>query len=67
MNRIEDIIRQLENQKAAIERASAALREVDGAEAPQKTLPEFGPAVKHAAKNRRSEGQKKRWAAKAGG
>jgi 1,4-alpha-glucan branching enzyme len=61
------IIDQLERQKAAIKRALAALREVEGIAVP---APGAGtPAVRKAgrpplARNRRSEGQKKRWAAK---
>jgi hypothetical protein len=61
------IIDQLERQRAAIERALAALREVD---APVAAAPALsGPAARKLgrpplARNRRSEGQKKRWAAK---
>lgn len=53
------IITQLEKQKAAIERALAALREVDGVEpvAP-------APAAKRKVSNKRSLAQKARWAAK---
>jgi hypothetical protein len=61
------IIDQLERQEAAIERALTALREVDGIAPP--APPASVPAARKAglpplARNRRSEGQKKRWAAK---
>jgi hypothetical protein len=57
-----NIIAQLERQMTAIEKALAALREVEGIEAPAPPAteaPRKGPV-----KNRRSEGQKRRWAAK---
>ena len=57
------IISQLERQKEAIERALAALREVDGV-----TTPDPAPATpstrKSKASNKRSLAQKARWAAK---
>jgi hypothetical protein len=53
------IISQLEKQKAAIERALAALREVDGGAPVART-----PAAKRKATNKRSLAQKARWAAK---
>ena len=56
MNGIGDVIRQLESQKAAIERALEALRHVDGNEAPA--------AAPSSANDRRSAAQKKRWAAR---
>jgi hypothetical protein len=59
MNGFDGIIKQLEAQKAAIEKALAALREVDGIGAPAISLP---PASK--ADDRLSTGQKARWAAK---
>lgn len=55
---IAGIIEQLERQKAAIERALEALREVDGV-APTSSQP-----VADTPGNKRSEGQKARWAAK---
>ena len=58
------IIAQLERQKAAIERALEALREVEGIEAPTpKATPAKRSSVRGAV-DRRSEGQRKRWAAK---
>ena len=61
------IIAQLERQKAAIERALAALREIGTAAAP--APPASAPSARKpgktpSARNLRSEGQKKRWAAK---
>jgi hypothetical protein len=50
------IIKQLEAQKAAIERALAALRVVDQTEAPASAAPN--------AHDRRSGSQRERWAAK---
>jgi Mg2+ and Co2+ transporter CorA len=66
------IIEQLERQKAAIERALAALREVDGTVAAAATAAPASsePATRNAnsgKRNRRSEGQRKRWAAKKAG
>jgi hypothetical protein len=64
------IIAQLERQKTAIERAIAALREVDGTEASAPAAaPSSSPATRKSGRsakqrNLRSEGQKKRWAAK---
>ena len=58
------IINQLERQKTTIERALAALREID---APASASTSNGPitqTVTRAVRNRWSEGQKKRWAAK---
>jgi uncharacterized membrane protein len=52
------IITQLEQQKAAIERALTALHSLDG------NSPEQAPHASTPAQNRRSEGQRKRWAAK---
>ena len=61
------IINQLDRQKAAIERALAALREVEGTAAPAPAS--AGSArrkkvITASGQNRRSEGQKRRWAAK---
>jgi len=65
---LKGIIAQLERQKVAIEKALAALREVDGIEAPAPPAPvASSPATRKSnasARRRRSEGQKKRWAAK---
>jgi hypothetical protein len=60
------IIDQLERQKAAIERALAALREVEGTAtaAPASREPATRNATSSGRRNRRSEAQKKRWAAK---
>jgi hypothetical protein len=64
------IVAQLEHQKTAIEQALAALREIEGVVAPAATAsPSSAPAKrrgrpKGSGLNRRSEGQKKRWAAK---
>jgi hypothetical protein len=64
MDGLKSIIAQLERQRTAIERALAALREVDGVETPV-PVPATQPATrKRASKNRRSEAQKARWAAK---
>jgi hypothetical protein len=60
------IITQLERQKTAIERALAALRAVEGGEAPATAPPvqmERAAAAPPVA-NKRSEAQRKRWAAK---
>ena len=60
------IIAQLERQRSAIDRALEALREVEGTETPT-VAPIKRAAVKAPAKSaadRRSEGQRKRWAAK---
>jgi hypothetical protein len=54
------IISQLEKQKVAIERALAALREVDGGTPVAPTT----PTAKRKAINKRSLAQKARWAAK---
>ena len=65
---IAGIIAQLERQKEAIERALVALREVDGFAPPAATEPASSEpptrAVSGSRRNGRSEGQKKRWAAK---
>jgi hypothetical protein len=58
MNGFDGIIRQLEAQKADIERALQALREVEGA-VPGTTLPSATTA-----NDKRSAAQKARWAAK---
>jgi hypothetical protein len=61
------IIDQLERQKAAIERALTALREIDApaTAAPPASFPVARKVGRPpSARNRRSEGQKKRWAAK---
>jgi hypothetical protein len=52
------IIAQLERQRTGIDQALAALREVEG------IVPEPGMAVAAVSGNKRSEGQKARWAAK---
>jgi hypothetical protein len=59
MNGLDGIINQLEAQKAAIERALIALREVEGI-----GTPGVAPAPTGIATDRRSAAQKKRWAAK---
>ena len=61
MNGIDNVIRQLENQKAAIEKALEALREVEGNVGSVGVAPS-APVV--SANDRRSAAQKKRWAAK---
>jgi hypothetical protein len=58
LNGFEGIIKQLEAQKAAIEDALAALREVEGTVVP---APASAPMT---GAERRSAGQKARWAAK---
>ena len=64
MDGLKSIIAQLERQRTAIERALAALREVNGVETAA-PVPAAKPATgKRASKNRRSEAQKARWAAK---
>jgi hypothetical protein len=60
-NGLNSIITQLERQKSAIERALAALRDVDGAGTPA-PAPVVPATRRSVGKNRRSEGQKKRWA-----
>lgn len=60
------IIAQLERQRLAIDKALEALREIEGTEAPR-ARPTKQVAKKTSAKSardRRSEGQRKRWAAK---
>jgi hypothetical protein len=59
MHGLDGIIKQLEAQKAAIEKALTALREVDGIGAPAIPSPS-APKVQ----DRRSAAQKARWAAK---
>jgi hypothetical protein len=61
VNGFDSIIKQLESQKAAIERALAALREVGG-EVSGSSAPL--PATPASASDKRSAGQKARWAAK---
>ena len=61
------IITQLERQKSAIDRALAALGEIDGNDATSAPSVLAAPATRAVTSpslNRRSEGQKKRWAAK---
>jgi len=58
MSGLDGIIRQLESQKTAIEKALAALREVNGIAAPAAAAPTASP------NDRRSAAQKARWAAK---
>ena len=58
MNGFDGIIKQLEGQKAAIERALQALREVGG-DVPETSLPSASTA-----NDKRSTAQKARWAAK---
>ena len=66
----DSILAQLEHKKTAIERALAALREVEGVAAPITTGSSSGAPAKRRGRpkgtggNRRSEGQMKRWAAK---
>jgi hypothetical protein len=65
MSGIDGVIRQLEAQKAAIERALAALREVEGIQPAGEPAIKSAPGRKASAKkSARSEGQKKRWALK---
>ena len=60
MNGLDGIINQLEAQKAAIEKALTALREVEGVAAPDDAAPvTAAPAI-----DKRSAGQRARWAAK---
>jgi hypothetical protein len=67
---LDGIIAQLEHQRAAIERALAALREAEGIEAPASSAsPSSGPATCNggmtpAGRKRLSAALKKRWAAK---
>jgi hypothetical protein len=63
MSGIAGVIAQLETQKAAIEKALGALHDIGGAETGNGT-PVTPSARNTTAKNRRSEGQKARWAAK---
>ena len=60
MNGFDGIIKQLESQKAAIERALQALREVGG------DVPETSLHSASTANDKRSAAQKARWAAKRG-
>jgi hypothetical protein len=63
---LNEIIARLERQKAAIERALTALQEVEGIDSTP-TVPSNGPeahTIIPSGRNRWSEGQKKRWAAK---
>jgi hypothetical protein len=62
MTGIGDIVEQLERQKAAIERALAALREVDGT-TPTAAAPPPTERTPRKASNKRSLAQKARWAA----
>ena len=59
MNGIDDAIHQLEGQKAAIEKALAALHELDGNERAHGAQTAAGSA-----NSKRSLAQKRRWAAK---
>jgi hypothetical protein len=67
---VQQIITDLERQRAAIERAIAALREITGSAAPTAKPPSAGAAKKAArsispeGKARIAEAQRKRWAAK---
>jgi hypothetical protein len=63
MDGLTSISAQLEKQKTAIERALAALREVEGIE-PAAPTPASSTPVKREASNKRSLAQKARWAAK---
>ena len=63
MTGIGDIVEQLERQKAAIERALAALREVDGTTPTAAASPAIERTPRKAG-NKRSLAQKARWAAK---
>jgi hypothetical protein len=60
MNGLDGVIKQLEAQKTAIERALEALREVARIEG----SPSAAAPVKDTGESRRAAGQKKRWAAK---
>ena len=62
MTGIEYVIKRLEIQKAAIEKALTSLREVDGDEAPTPKQAVTETTVIPAGNNRRSNAQKKRWA-----
>jgi hypothetical protein len=63
MDGLNSIIAQLEKQKTAIERALAALREVEGIE-PAAAPTAASPVPTRKASNKRSLAQKARWAAK---
>lgn len=66
MSHIGDVVKQLEAQKAAIDKALAALREVDGNGEPSSSESvgsEPAPVAANAS-DRRSAGQKARWVAK---
>lgn len=63
MDGLTNIIAQLEKQKTAIERALAALREVEGIE-PAAPAPASSVPARRKVSNKRSLGQKARWAAK---
>ena len=63
MDGLTSIIAQLEKQKAAIERALAALREVEGIE-PVAPAPASSAPARRKVSNKRSLAQKARWAAK---
>jgi hypothetical protein len=58
------VIAQLERQRSAIDRALEALREVEGIAAPAAAKSTAVKAPLKAAVDRRSEGQRKRWALK---
>jgi hypothetical protein len=65
MSGFDGIIRQLEVQKAAIDKALEALHEVEGTQPASENAIKSASSRKDAAKSSaRSEGQKKRWAAK---
>jgi hypothetical protein len=66
MDGLTGIIAQLEKRKTAIERALAALREVEGIEGAA-SAPASSAPVKRKAGNTRSLAQKARWAAKKAG
>jgi Arc/MetJ-type ribon-helix-helix transcriptional regulator len=66
-NEFRDIIVRLERQRKAIDRALAALREVDGSETGNTTPRKKGPAkrtVSAEARKRMADAQRKRWAGK---
>lgn len=64
MNGFDDVIKQLEEQKAAIERALEALREVGGEVSAVGPAPATPAAPAAPLVDKRSAGQKARWAAK---
>jgi hypothetical protein len=64
INGLTAIVEQLERQKSAIDKALAALMELERIDVPPPTRPAPGKAEVVQGTTRRSLGQKKRWAAK---